>query len=819
MMKSIEIKGARIHNLKGINLSIPKNKFIVATGVSGSGKSSLMFDIVFEEGRRQYLQSLGVFSGVADENHFDSLSGIGPTIAVQQNTIRQSNPRSTVGSRSGLLTLLGLLYAADGQMACPDCDEQLNSAGICRACGGQTGRLDASYFSYNAPNGMCLHCAGRGASYEINLAKLVPDAALTLQQVFNSLGITPGYMRLFQRQFADWLATPFLQLPEDVRHEVIHGHYVENNYLKQSYCLNRVFNSRMLKMGEDPDGIYSMATCEECQGYRIGEEARSVLINGKHIGHLGKMSLTELNEFCRTLLLKNELSAFGRNLLNSVCAKLNMLIKLRLEHLSLYRAIPTLSGGEIQRLFLNNHLDSQMDSLIYVLDEPTVGLHESEKNELLDAMVALKELGNTVIVVEHDKSVISRAEHIIDIGPGAGIEGGELIYQGDLAGLLACRQSWTGQYLSGRSVMPPRTRLQTQAADAPRLIVRHSSTNNLKDVTVALPVGHLVGIAGVSGSGKSSLISKTLIPLLKRHFHEDARAMVMDQDDDDITQEAEGDTVKPVADRLEGVEFITGVAEVTQAPIGRNMNSNPATYIGIWDKIRKLFASQSQAKQRKLSAGHFSFNSKGACPACGGSGLIAVIPGGDLKMYRTCSVCRGRRYSEEALSVRYQGCNIADVLEMRISEALRFFEHCPDITPMLAVMDRIGMGYIGLGQPTPTLSGGEAQRIKLAKEIGRRRSKGKILYVLDEPTTGLSLYDTSRLIELLDELVTNGNTVVVIEHDITVLERCDWIVELGPGAGVQGGYVIAEGTPVDLKNNPASKTGHYLYAEARRQTP
>jgi excinuclease ABC A subunit len=565
-----------------------------------------------------------------------------------------------------------------------------------------------------------------------------------------------------------------------------------------------------------------MSVCPGCHGFRVGEEARRVLLDGRHIGEIGKMGLAETKDFYETLVKQKTLTYFGKNMLKEIMRKTDSLINSRLGHLSLYREMPTLSGGEIQRLFLNFHLDSKMDSLIYILDEPTVGLHESEKAELLKSIIALKELGNTVIVVEHDRNTIAMAEHIIDIGPKAGIEGGQVVYQGDFEGLLQCDESITGMYLSGKAKIPERTINQSIVMEKPAgtkkspdkttpyLTIRHAKTNNLKDVTVSFPLGVLVGIAGVSGSGKSSLISDTLIPLLKDYFHDQGEKVPADIEENDLEGEEDETTViETVADKLEGVEYLSGFAEVSQAPIGRHMNSNPVTYIGIWDKIRELFAKQPEALHRKLSAGHFSFNSKGACSKCGGSGRETILLGGDLKMYTTCRECHGKRYNEEALSVRYKGKNIFEILEMQVATAVSFFDDNKGITPTLNVMERIGMGYIGLGQPTPTLSGGEAQRIKLAKEIGRRR-KGNILYVLDEPTTGLSLYDTAKLIELLNELVANGNSAIVIEHDPVVLEACDWLVELGPGGGAGGGSVIAEGFPQVLKKNPKSITGKYL---------
>jgi len=802
-MKNITIEGARLHNLQNIDLSIPKNKLVVVTGISGSGKSSLVFDIIFEEGRKQYLQALGILAGLDDQEKFYSIQGLGPAIAVQQNIIRQSNPRSTVGSRTGMIKMLALLYAGEGQIICSACGIQVNNNLICEKCGNNEERLPPDYFSHNDPNGMCLKCFGRGAYYEINMDKLVPNSRTTLGQVFERAGVTPGYYRLLQRKYNEYLMMPFAHLPEEVKEEVIHGYPVNGNYEKLSYCLTRIFQGRLYR-GEDLNGLYTRVTCSACHGFRIGEEARRVLLNGRHIGNLGQMTISELDFFLSALLNLEMFTPFGKNLLNDILAKTKKLIKARLGYLSLYREMPTLSGGELQRLFLNAHLDSKMDSLIYVLDEPTSGLHESEKLGLLKSILELKELGNTVIVVEHDKNTIQAAESIIDLGPKAGTEGGQIVYQGDFAGLLQCRESITGQYLSGSVAMPKRD-LCSSVETLPCLTVRNAKTNNLKDVTVSFPLGVLVGVGGLSGSGKSSLVSNTLIPLLKSYFHDNTFLL----EENEIDDENGIDEVIIAADRLEGMEQISGFAEVSQAPIGRNMNSNPASYIGIWDKVRRIFASQPQAVTLKITASHFSFNSKGACSQCLGVGHEKIWLGGNLSIDKTCSRCHGRRFNDEALAVRYRDKDIYEILEMTVAEAVSFFGDHKGIVSILKVLQRIGMGYIKLGQPTPTLSGGEAQRIKLAKEIGRQR-KGQILYVLDEPTTGLSLYDTARLIELLNELVAQGNSVIVIEHDPAVLASCDWIIELGPGGGAEGGFIIAEGSPQMLKENSKSISGRYL---------
>lgn len=813
-MKNITVKGAKLHNLKNIDVSIPKNKIVAVTGVSGSGKSSLVFDIIFEEGRKEYLQSLGILTEIDEKNKFDSISGISPAIAVQQNIIRQSNSRSTVGTRTNILNLLSLLYSSEGTIHCRNCGNTVDENLICPKCGKTEERLPAGYFSYNSPDGMCLKCSGKGTYYEIDMEKLVPGSKTTLREVFDKISLTPGYERLLHKHFKEYLDCPFHNIPDDVKEDIIYGHHVNSNSSKRSYSLTRIFQNRVFKFGEDFSGIYSLKKCCECEGYRIGEEARSVTLNGKHIGQLCCMSISELHMFLKNLPNYEIFSQFGKNILNEAFTKIENLIKSKLGHLSLYRGMPTLSGGEIQRLFLNAHLESKMDSLIYIMDEPTAGLHESEKETLIDSIKALKEQGNTVIVVEHDKKTIENCEYIIDIGPYAGSGGGELIYQGDMDGLYKNGESITAKYLSGEISMPKITpnhiiNDHDGNCELKYLKINHAKTNNLKDVTVSIPLGRLIGIAGVSGSGKSSLISDTLIPLLKGYFQNKSEDCEMDSDDSTDKEEREAFIIETIADRLEGTEHISEYAQVTQAPIGRQMKSIIASYIGIWDKIRRLYSAQTASIKGNLSSGDFSFNSKGACSACSGSGREKIWLGGNLFIYNTCKECKGKRYNSETLSIKYKDKNIHEVLEMQVSEAVHFFKGQNGIVAILRTLEQIGMGYIQLGQPAPTLSGGEAQRIKLAKEIGKNR-KGHTLYVLDEPTTGLSPYDTAKLIHLLDQLVKKGNSVIVIEHDIQVLSVCDWIIELGPEGGENGGNIIAEGSVEMLKKNPESKTGKYL---------
>jgi excinuclease ABC A subunit len=806
-MKHIEISGARIHNLKNINVTIPKDRLVVVTGVSGSGKSSLVFDIIFEEGKRQYLQSLGMIPGLTDEDKCDHIAGVGPTVAVQQAIIRQSNPRSVVGTKTKILAYLGMLYASEGRMACSICGTTVGGDLVCEQCGNAEERLEANYFSANSPKGMCLHCEGRGVRFELVMEKLVPDANITLRQVLANAGVLSTFQHLIKGRLKPYADTPFSKLPDEAREHILYGVQVEKPYPRRSLCLFTRLRF-LLSRGKDVGGAMVMTPCPQCEGYRVGEEARRVTLLGGHIGQIGHMTIVELQAFLKALPTQEPLSSMGHNLIREVLQKTRYLVQVGLGHLTPYRQMPTLSGGEIQRIFLTSHLDSQMDSLIYVLDEPTVGLHEIEKADLIDQIAALRSLGNTVIVVEHDRNTIQRAQHVIDFGPLAGTDGGEIVYQGDYAGLLKSEGSVTGQYLSGRRAVPRKAPQEYAAitAGTARLTLNHAKTHNLKDVTVGFPLGVLVGVAGVSGSGKSSLVSDTLIPLLERYF----RDLRQRKRSDPIADEDfEFVMPSPVARKLDGMANLAGYAEVSQAPIGRRTISHPASYVNIWTKVRKLFARQPLAKQRGYTPGHFSFNARGACPECKGRGHERFWLGGSSFVTSLCAQCHGKRYLDEILDVTYRGANIVDVLNMSATDAAMLFGDTPSIHAMLSVLEQTGMGYITLGQPTATLSGGEAQRIKLAKEIGRRR-KGNILYVLDEPTTGLSLYDTANLLALLDTLVKRGNSVIVIEHDPTVLSYCDWLIELGPGGGVEGGEIIAQGSPLDLKQNPRSQTGPFL---------
>lgn len=761
-MKEIKINGAKVHNLKNFNLKIPKQKLIIITGISGSGKSSLAFDILFEEGKNQYLNSIGILSSLDNEDKFQSIEGIGPTVAVRQNSIRQSNIRSTVGSKTRILNQLALFYASDG-----------------KAYDKNNEHLFPSLFLYTTADGMCISCQGKGFYYDINLEALIPDKKTSLLEVYENLKVTSGFLRILKNKYGMYFEAPFWELPKDIQGEVIYGSY-ENG--KQSYCLERILRNSYEK-GDDVEEVYKSCVCQECLGERISKEGRRFFIHGKTIGELGQMTLSSLLNFLIEIP-KEELSAFGNKVLKDVIKKLEYLIKFRLGHLTLYRDIPSLSGGELQRIYLHLHLESNLDSLIYIFDEPMAGLHPSEKESVIESLKQLRDIGNTVIVVEHDKDILSYGDHIIEIGPKAGIEGGSVVFQGNYEEYKT-ENTLLSQYFFKKLLIPKRTTRKTLFSKEDSIILEHVNTHYLKDLTVTFPLHVMVGIAGLSGSGKSSLIEETLLKRLisfKKYSHKD---------------------------NIKGAERISGFVKISQDPIGRNANSTPASYIGIWDKIREIFSKLPEAKVKNMSSGHFSFNSKGACEDCGGSGYEKIFLTSDFSVDKICKTCKGKRFNEESLSIYYKGKNIAEVLDMSITDASVLFAEHKSILKPLNILNQIGMGYLTLGQPSSSLSGGEAQRVKLAKELGRQL-KGNILYVLDEPTTGLSLYDTALLLKLLDKLVAGGNSVIVIEHNVEVLKSCDYIIELGPEGGDKGGEIIAEGRPNSLIDNPDSKTGRYL---------
>ncbi len=832
-MDKIKVVGARIHNLKNIDVNIPKGKIVLITGVSGSGKSSLAFDILFDEGMNRYLQSIGFPPKFEDEKPFDIIEGLSPTVAVEQRTTRVFNPRSTVGTKTGIYSLLRMLFAMEGILICPICKEPVNEATLeCNLCGMIVDRKQIKHFSFNEPSGMCLECKGRGYKMFITEEMIVQDYNRTLIEITKAgSGVFADQIR-FVEQLPNFyhfdINTPFKDLPEEVKQVYLYGSGKKLKFQWESKTfsgeLARVFEGiiphvrRALAESKSDyrkhkihKNFMAKKKCEECNGYRINDQAREIKIREKHIGELAMMPIDDLKDFLETLTDKEIKSLQGKSILESILQGLNRLIHVGLKYLNLHRSLPTLSGGELQRLSLMTHLDAGLDSLIYILDEPSMSLHESEKESLINILKQLKQLGNTVIIVEHDKRFINIADEIIDIGPGAGVNGGQIVFQGSVNEIKKIKESLTGQFLAKNIILPKKSDEDRRFINSNTkfITIENANTNNLKNVKVDIPLGMMVGIAGVSGSGKSSLVLDTLVPLLKPLFKRGGKKDTKKRNDNAYNEENDEDILE-YSGNVEGWENLDGTVVVNQKPISRVKTSTPCSYIGIWDKVRDLFAKTAEAKKRNYKAGHFSYNSEnGRCPVCKGSGEQDLQISFLSSFSIPCKECKGLRYKPEILEVVYKGKSIAEVLDMTVSEALELFKTQSNISNVLEVLNDIGMGYITLGQPAPTLSGGEAQRIKLAKELGKIR-KGNSLYILDEPTVGLSFYDVVKLIELLEKLVQDGNSVVIIEHDLKILSYCDYIIELGPEGGPKGGKVIAEGTPDEIKQNLKSKSGPYL---------
>ncbi|NVM46566.1 MAG: excinuclease ABC subunit UvrA [Candidatus Lokiarchaeota archaeon] len=830
-MDKIKVVGARLHNLKGLNVEIPKKKMVLITGVSGSGKSSLAFDIIFDEGMNRYLQSIGFPPKFEDEKPFDLIEGLSPTVAVEQRTTRVFNPRSTVGTKTRLYNLLRMLYATEGKLICPICKEPVKENFECDICGMVVERLEIKHFSFNEPSGMCLACKGRGYQMHLTEELIVQDYNKNLMQITkNGSAVFADQIRFVEQlpKFYDFdLNTSYKDLPENVKKVFLYGSgkILPFDWDSKTFTgiLDRKFegiiphieralteSKSVYRKDKIHKNFMSLKKCDECEGYRINEQARSVKISDRHIGELGIMPIDQLISFLERLK-KDDLSTIqGKNMNELVIKGLKSIRDVGLSYIHLNRALPTLSGGELQRLSLMTHLDAGIDSLIYILDEPSMSLHEREKDSLIELLRKLKDLGNSIIIVEHDKRFIEIADEIIDIGPGAGINGGKLVFQGRLDELKNISNSYTGQFLSGKISLPDKPdNLRKKIDDSTNfLTIKNAKTNNLKNLKVEIPLGMMVGIAGVSGSGKSSLILDTLVPLLQPLFKRGADKNKKKNNENG--EEENGEELLEYSGMVNGWENLDEVIVVSQKPISRVKTSTPASYIGIWDKIRDKFSKLTESKKRKYTSGHFSYNSdKGRCPSCKGTGeqdlKISFLSSFNI----VCKECHGLRYKPEILEVKYKNNSIADVLNMTVSEASKLFGSDNNVSNILQILESIGMGYITLGQPTPTLSGGEAQRVKLAKELGRAR-KTKSLYIFDEPTVGLSFYDAVKLMELLEQLVQEGNSILIIEHDPEILAFCDYLIELGPEGGPKGGEVIAMGTPHEVIANPKSITGKYL---------
>lgn len=933
MDKYIRIRGARQHNLKNINLDIPRDKMVVITGLSGSGKSSLAFDTIYAEGQRRYMESLSSYArqflGQMDKPDVDYIEGLSPAISIDQKTTSR-NPRSTVGTVTEIYDYLRLLFARVGHPHCPKCGKPVNQQSLdqmldqllalpertkllimaqavrgkkgehkkllehirkegytrlridgeirdageeiqleknkkhtievvidrliirpeirprmaesmevalkmgqgvayvqivdgeqlmfsqnfaCEDCGISLPEITPRMFSFNSPFGACPVCSGLGSQMEMDLELVLPDKAKSLAEgaiAPMSTNVKGYYMRQMDalvQKYGCTLDTPWQEMPAKLQQKILYGtgeEILEFGYENMfgQYKIHRIpfegvmniLNRRYREsesdtMREEYENYMSVNLCPECHGARLKPEVLAVTIGGKNIQQVTDMSVAQCQEFFQQVEFTDRELTIGRQVLKEINARLGFLAKVGLEYLTLSRAAGTLSGGEAQRIRLATQIGSGLVGVLYILDEPSIGLHQRDNNKLLEALKNLRNMGNTLLVVEHDEDTMRVADHIVDIGPGAGSQGGYVVAQGTAEEIMAVPESVTGQYLSHKKFIPvPEQRRQ---GNGNFLEILGAEENNLKNVHLKLPLGVFTVITGVSGSGKSTLINEILYKAVASKLYR-----------------IKGRPGK--FKKLLGMENVDKVIDIDQSPIGRTPRSNPATYTGVFDLIRTLFSQCSEAKMRGYKPGRFSFNIKGGrCETCKGDGIIKIEMHFLSDVYVPCEVCGGARYNQETLEVKYKGKSIADVLNMTIEEAVEFFKNVPRIANKLQVLQDVGLGYVKLGQSATTLSGGEAQRVKLATELSRR-STGKTLYILDEPTTGLHTADIHRLLEILQRLVDGGDSVVVIEHNLDVIKSADYIVDLGPEGGDKGGTIVAQGTPEEIVKVKASYTGKFL---------
>ncbi|HSL44784.1 MAG TPA: excinuclease ABC subunit UvrA [Anaerolineales bacterium] len=834
MQDTIIVRGARLHNLKNVDVEVPKNKLVVFTGLSGSGKSTLAFDTLYKEGARQYMESLGMVTDGMSKPPVRQISGLSPSISVDQHLSNRS-PRSTVGTSTEIFTYLRVLFARLGHRPCPNCGKDVPPSSeldddlwkedeseveeetvLCPHCAARLPALSMTSFSFNKPAGACPTCTGLG---------VVAD--LLLDRVFDlSLGVQNGGVKIWDAFNTDRLAVtlqragkyygftfdplqPVGDLGEVQRDLLYYG--VNSDQFKRHFPEKRAPSTvlkgnfegvitnlkRRYAEGSSDSGLsvktetlYARQTCHDCEGKRLRAESRQVNVCGRTIIELSEMPLEEVATWVGTLA--EGLNESEREIAGPVITDLNerirRLVDIGVGYLTMERSTPSLSAGEAQRLRLAALLGSGLTGVLYVLDEPTIGLHQRDTARLIKVLRQLSDLGNTVLVIEHDLEMIRSADHVIEFGPGAGKHGGEVVVFGTPAQVAEHVSSPTGEFLSGREHLPLRP---PRSASRGELVIRGAREHNLKNITVGIPLERLVAITGVSGSGKSSLIFDILDRAARERYY--------------------GGMEKPgLHDCIEGWDRIDRVVTVDQQPIGRMPRSNAATYTEVFTSIRETYAGLAEARQRKLDAKHFSFNVPGGrCERCEGAGVLTVnmhfLPDVQVR----CPSCQGRRYKKEVLGVKYRGVDIASVLEMTIEEAQVLFEDIPAIASRLSLMSEVGLGYLQLGQPATTLSGGEAQRVKLAKELTRSGS-GRTLYLLDEPTTGLHPADIARLLKLLQRLVDAGNSVVVVEHHVELMRCADWLIDLGPEGGQRGGQLLAEGTPEQVAQVVSSHTGQCL---------
>jgi excinuclease ABC subunit A len=841
MQDTITIRGAHLHNLKNITLSIPKNKLVVLTGLSGSGKSTLAFDTLHHEALRQYFESVGEVTYLQKPG-VERIEGLSPSISIDQHLTNHS-PRSTVGTVTEVFTYLRVLFARIGQQPCPACGQEVppshNVTGVtgvtglellgedsadgadestypCPHCGAAVPELGMANFSFNKPEGACPTCTGLGVVYTANLSLLIdptrsiPDGGV-VRWVSQEITRHLETLQLAAKHygFAFDPATPIGEYTEAQRDLLLYGvhsrefrRHVPHIEPPQNVNQGRfegivaTLMRRYEEHAQDADyrerieQLMVTQTCPDCQGNRLRPESRRVTIADSSIIDISQIPFTGLKTWVERL--PGVVPASERDIIQPIIddlsERISRLVDVGAGYLTMGRSSPTLSEGEAQRLRLAALLGSDLTGMLYVLDEPTIGLHQRDTGRLIEVLRQLRDLGNTVLVVEHDLEMIRAADHVIDFGPGAGRHGGYIVATGAPGEIAASTSSITGDYLSGRVDMPGS---QRRPGNGKRLVIRGARENNLKNVTVGIPLGTMTVVAGVSGSGKSSLMLDTLDRAARQHFNS--------------ATEEPGEH-----DSIEGWEHLDKIISIDQGAIGRSSRSNAATYTDAFTSIRQIFAETTEARRRHLTPGHFSFNVPGGhCERCKGAGTLIVnmhfLPDVQVR----CPACGGRRFKPEVLAVSYRGYDIAGILDLTIEEALAVFQDVPAVVARLSLMADVGLGYLQLGQPANTLSGGEAQRIKLAKELARRTS-GRTLYLLDEPTTGLHPADVVRLLDLLQRLVDGGNTVVVIEHNIDVIRAADWIIDMGPEGGEAGGYVVAEGTPEDIARVEQSFTGRFL---------
>ncbi len=844
MIDQITIRGARLHNLKNVSLSIPKNRFVVLTGLSGSGKSTLGFDILLKEGQRQYMESLGMAAMGLSKPPVDAITGLSPAISVDQHLTNHS-PRSTVGTVTDVYTYLRIIYARLGSRPCPACGKTIPPTGgsseleedadlsadddgeasgdtvACPYCGAAVPALIMASFSFNKPEGACPTCTGLGSVHTPDLARLVDehksiqDGAITTWDHFwvdYYSGVLKAAAEYYGLQFDPSL--PVIDYAQPMRDLLLYGvdgreflrHFPhkeppanvrQGRFEGVATSILRRFAEHMQSHTGETDYRDQLAdfvttrTCPDCGGTRLKPESRAVTVDGRTIMQVSNLPLVDLDEWLKTLpaRLNPDEQMIAEAVLAELESRIARLIDVGAGYLSPDRASPTLSAGESQRLRLASLLGSELSGVLYVFDEPTIGLHPRDTHRLIEVLRRLRDLGNTILVIEHDLEMIAAADFVIDVGPGAGKHGGQIVAVGSPAEVAAAPGSLTGGYLSGRESIPLPRRRRTPAGRA--ITIRGAREHNLKDLTVRFPLGMLVAVTGVSGSGKSTLVFDILDRALRQRLN--------------------GANDLPGAhDAIDGLDQVDRIITIDQEHIGRMPRSNAATYSDAFTSIREAFARTPEAKKLGFAAKHFSFNVPGGrCPRCEGSGVLTVkmqlLPDVEVR----CPACHGRRFTRETLTVKYHGRDISEALDMTVEEALALFEDVPAARSRLQVLSDVGLGYLQLGQPATTLSGGEAQRVKLAKELGRRTS-AKALYLLDEPTTGLHLADTARLLEVLQRLVEAGSTVMVVEHNLEVIKTADWVIDLGPEGGAGGGRLIAEGTPEQVAQAAGSFTGQCL---------